>query len=78
MSEWRTFDSAPQTGDVILVYRPDAGVFTALYAEEDWFLATAEHPPEGECFWFASTGEDLTEDLPTHWQPLPAPPTVAA
>jgi len=75
-AKWRPFNTAPETGNVILVYRPDAGVFTAHYVEEDAHLSNAMNPPEGDFFWFSTSGEDLTDDLPTHWMPLPSPPTL--
>ena len=67
---WKHFDSAPKDGSEIIVFREDAGVFTASFGEDDDITA-------GGC-WFDSVGEDLTGDLPTHWQPLPAPPIPAA
>ena len=72
---WEDMSSAPETGETILVYRPDAGVFTAHYVEEDAHLSSAMNPPEGDFFWFTTGGEDLTDDMPTHWRPLPAPPS---
>lgn len=72
--EWRTMDSAPESGDVILVYRPDSGVFSAHYVEEDAHTSNYLNPPEGECYWFSTCGDDLTNEMPTHWMPLPQPP----
>lgn len=59
---WQPWESAPEDGTVILAFRPDAGVFTAHYVEEDAHLSNAMNPPEG--------------DLPTHWMPLPSPPST--
>ncbi len=67
-------DSAPKDGSVVLAYRPDVGVFTAHYVEEDAHLSSFASPPEGDCYWFATNGDDLTGDMFTHWQPLPLPP----
>jgi hypothetical protein len=75
--EWQTWESAPADGTVILAYRPDAGVFTAHYVEEDAHIATPMNPPEGDCYWFTTGGEDLTQDLPTHWRFLPTPPETS-
>ncbi|WP_442935585.1 DUF551 domain-containing protein [Nitratireductor sp. CH_MIT9313-5] len=72
--KWQPIETAPQDGSVILVYRSDAGVFAAHYVEEDAHLSTALNPPEGNCYWFSTSGEDLTGDMPTHWMPLPSPP----
>lgn len=71
---WRTMESAPKDGSVVLAYRPDVGVFTAHYVEEDAHLSSFASPPEGDCYWFATNGDDLTGDMFTHWQPLPLPP----
>jgi len=71
---WRDIESAPETGETILAYRSDAGVFTAHYVEDDAHLSSPMNPPEGECYWFTTGGDDLTDDMPTHWMPLPPPP----
>jgi hypothetical protein len=62
---WRPWSEDVPINEEVLVYRPDALVFTA------WF-----HVPEdidGEGLWFSTNGEDLSGDLPTHWRHLPAP-----
>lgn len=71
--DWRPFSElVPKDGAEYIVFRPDALVFTAIYCpahgEED----------SDECHWFAScNGEDIGNDLPTHYMPLPAPPQSA-
>ena len=60
--EWLPFNEAAETIDSILVWREDAGVFVAFYADEQ------------EC-WFTSFGEDLTGDLPTLYAKMPQGPT---
>jgi hypothetical protein len=68
---WQPFNTAPTNRTVILVYRRDAGVFTALYCH-----ARADDGEEDEdnyC-WFTTQGEDLTGDLPSHWMLLPDGP----
>jgi hypothetical protein len=72
---WFDISTAPEDGTVILVYRPDQGVFCAHYVEEDAHLSNYMNPPEGDCCWFSVTGDDLTNDMPTHWRPLPPPPS---
>jgi hypothetical protein len=74
---WQPIDTAPKDGTVVLVYREDAGVFTAHYVEEDAHLSSVMNPPEGDCYWFTTDGEDLTGDMPTHWRPLPDAPVSA-
>lgn len=73
---WAPVETAPEDGTVILAYRQDAGVFTAHFVEEDAHISSAMRPPEGDHFWFTTGGEDLTGDMFTHWQHLPAPPTI--
>ena len=60
--EWLPFNEAAETIDSILVWREDAGVFVAFYADEQ------------EC-WFTSFGEDLTGDLPAFYAKMPQGPT---
>ena len=64
-ADWRPMSEAPERRDEILVFRPDAGVFTAFFMEDD------------EC-WFSMSGDDLTGDMPTHFRPFPEPPARAA
>ncbi|MCH6203889.1 hypothetical protein L3V16_08535 [Brucella ciceri] len=75
---WLPIESAPKDGTVILVYREDAGVFTAHYVEEDAHLSSPMNPPEGDFYWFSTSGDDLTNDMPTHWRPLPSAPSEGA
>jgi hypothetical protein len=75
MNEWRLFNTAPTDGTEILVYREDAGVFMASFrpsAGDD-----GEFGPQmnGEECWFDNYGCDLTEELPSHWMPVPDPPS---
>ena len=63
--QWRPIEEAPKDGTEFIAYRPDAGVFTANYDDE-------------QDVWFANHGyEDITDDLPTHWMPFPPPPKGA-
>lgn len=62
MTEWQPISTAPKDGTEIIVFRNDAGVFCAFFHEET------------EC-WFSADGlDDITDDMPTHWMPLPPPP----
>lgn len=58
---WQPFNTAPESWVEILVWRNDAGTFTAFYDDE-------------QGCWFSSFGEDLTGDLPTLWTTIPTPP----
>jgi hypothetical protein len=72
--DWLPFSSAPRDGTTIIVYRGDAGVFTASYRapiiDDDGTLSD----DEDDWAWFDSDGEDLTGDEPTLWMAMPAPP----
>lgn len=70
---WMPFDSAPVDGSEIIVYRDDAGVFTAHFTSPMEMIGS-DDTDDDELRWFTIHGEDLTEDLPTHWMPLPLPP----
>jgi len=61
-TDWQPVDTAPKDGSLILAYRKDAGFFLAQYWPEDKA-------------WFIDNGEDVTEDMFTHWMHLPPPPT---
>lgn len=65
MSEWRTIDSAPKDGQMILLYAPSESwptTFVGYYSEDD-----------GKPAWTDIDGTWL-ELACTHWQPLPPPP----
>ncbi len=63
---WRTIDSAPKTGIALLMYQEwKSGhpcIFIGHYAN-GWVLSESIHD------------EDLIDEFPTHWMPLPKSPT---
>jgi len=69
MAEWQPIESAPMDWTDVLVFSPShedtntGGVFCAWY------------DPEAEG-WYAHQAQDLFGLEPTHWQPLPEPPTT--
>jgi hypothetical protein len=70
---WRPIESAPKDGTEFIVYRDDAGVFPAVWLHpphEDGGRDDSQEPTL-----FCLRGSDLTREPPTHWMPLPAPPT---
>ena len=75
---WQPFDTAPKNGNQILVWREDAGTFIASYGWIGHLSRSGEGgfdsdgKATGHC-WF-SDGEDLSDDLPVFWMPLPADP----
>ncbi len=72
-AQWQLIETARRNGTEFIVYREDAGVFSALW----------QHPPheDGGLDWdseptlFSCAGEDLASDMPTHCMLLPEPPT---
>lgn len=68
---WKPFATAPQNGTEILVFRPDAGVFVAIFESPSYFINDDDDEPD----WFSITGEHLCgNELPTHWMPMPQEP----
>lgn len=62
---WRSWSEVPQGVLEVDAYRPDAGVFVAVFR----FLSD-----DVESWWASESGEDLTDDLPTHFRLRPTPP----
>lgn len=71
VSEWQPIETAPKVGTIIV-------------AGPGW-MATSSTPPSSGLFWTTHpplSGQrpyDLTSGMsqwPTHWMPLPAPPSV--
>jgi hypothetical protein len=86
MSEWQDIETAPKNGTEILIYREDCGVILARWVAPCEFLHESEYismSPDSweEADWFGAdfvSGYRVSNDgLPTHWQPLPEPPSKA-
>ena len=65
MSEWKDISTAPRDGTWIMVYWPTMSIgmfpFTVFW-DEGWEPAS-------------NYARDYGEVYPTHWMPLPKPPT---
>lgn len=69
MGEWRTIDSAPKDGTYFLVYLPGfIAPNIVCYSDEDKEFMDAG----------GNIKVYLSYAKPTHWMPLPAPPTETA
>ena len=71
--QWQPIETAPTDGTVILVYRRDQGRFCAHYVAPADIIDSDDCKPQ----WFSTHGDSLDASngtMPTHWQPLPAPP----
>lgn len=76
---WRPIETlVPVEGMEMLVLN-DRGTFVATW-DDSWMLHSPveEHPNLGDGWFMVSDGKELDRPLrgnvPTHWQPLPAPP----
>lgn len=83
MSAWQTIDSAPRDGTEIILRKGDrvtAGAWIEWSKSEAEFhgstgayLGQVEY--DSGASWLSWDGGFRDDDEPTHWQPLPSPPT---
>jgi hypothetical protein len=72
MSKWQPIETAPKTGEPILLYQPSEGgqigpnldLDPGYYIFTGWFVRG---------HWYCCEYDAFEKD-PTHWQPLPEPP----
>ena len=70
MSEWQPIETAPKDGATILLYFPkgywadDRDIAIGFWSDGDWYSGEADSTP--------MTGFG---SFPSHWMPLPEPPT---
>lgn len=69
LKTWRTIDSAPKDGTDILVWKPHHLVVIARWTGHGYI--------GGPC-WFSAYYSAPMPDAPTHWMPMPQPPTETA
>ena len=80
MSDWRKIETAPKDGTHVILAVP--------HYESGWNIGEAyydpEHPNDGGDWWWAGTSDEdyfasslieCNHNRPTHWQPLPEPPS---
>lgn len=81
---WQPIETAPKDGTEVLAWREDAGIFLARWTSPEEFCTSDELEALSEADaaqedWFAADfvqGSRLDDGLvPTHWMPLPDPPT---
>ncbi|MCU7840848.1 MAG: DUF551 domain-containing protein [Candidatus Thiodiazotropha sp. (ex Troendleina suluensis)] len=89
VAKWQPIDTAPKNGTEILAWRDDAGVMLVRYISPIEFLTESElereikhglseDDAETDDWFFAdfvSGGRLEGSEEPTHWMPLPEPPT---
>lgn len=66
MADWQTIDTAPKDGSRILTWSDHLGRVVAF-----WFDPKVTPEPVG----WIEAGRDAYTLEPTHWMPLPDPPT---
>ncbi|REF70371.1 DUF551 domain-containing protein [Paracoccus versutus] len=66
---WQPISSAPKDGTTVMVYVPDFEKIT-----EAWFCEQTGLWPHSAAY--SEEGEPCNVGQPTHWRPLPAPPTT--
>lgn len=84
-SPWKDIESAPKNGTEILVWRRDASVFIVRW---EWAGDVVpkdrsgdpieDYDEEFHGWWSDAYGWQQGIDTPTHWMPLPPPPTGEA
>ena len=66
--QWQPLETAPKNGEYILMYRKGL-VNSARWKGDMW-------GGDGWCYEFAENlANGFTDNMPTHWMPLPSPPT---
>ena len=73
MSEWQPIETAPKDR-MILGYIPDPPEWSSIYGHVRVILADEFDGRLVE--WTHFAGDDTTTVVPTHWMPLPEPPSA--
>lgn len=76
MSEWKTIDSAPKDGTVVLLFCPKSWDSEGVRVGW-WCTSPAEHNFDDSGWYDDESASHDVSDLygePTHWMPLPEPP----
>jgi len=72
MSEWQTIETAPKDGTVVLLYTPGYGRWIGK-CERAWRIVMSKSNPVKP---HEKSHESSQFDIgPTHWLPLPEPPS---
>lgn len=67
LNPWRPIEEAPKDGTEILVYTTDQSAWYVVFWDDE--PGCPSHP------WQTPDGISYHRDVPTHWLPLPAPPS---
>lgn len=77
MDAWRQIETAPKDGTSVLLWEKysDSPVVGFYHSRrEKWFADTEHYDTDGN----ACVIDKLSQDLITHWMPLPAAPSTLA
>lgn len=66
--EWQPIETAPKDGTEVILYVPDFDKVTT-----GWYSQKTRLWPH--CEEFTEDGEPCNVGLPSHWMPLPPPPS---
>lgn len=78
MADWQKIETAPKDGTMILLWCAPASMVIGRWEREASFGDGREDAPGWQVFnceedpWYSWAWQ---ADTPTHWQPLPSPPT---
>ncbi len=82
---WQPISTAPKDGTEIIAFRPDQGVFVCRWGTLEEFVPKdmngdpmVDYDEDFAHWWHDRWGWMEGSDAPTHWQPLPKPPTEDA
>ncbi|WP_176928754.1 DUF551 domain-containing protein [Variovorax sp. YR634] len=67
--QWQPIETAPKDGTSILLYTSE-GIIEGYWSHNDWEQSPCHATYDG-------CGGVAINCRPTHWMPLPAPPTIA-
>lgn len=67
MSKWMTIDNAPKNGDIVDLWASDRRWTNCSWTGNYWFSPTGIYDCGAEM--------EIHGHIPTHWMPLPKPPT---
>jgi hypothetical protein len=73
MSQWQTIETAPKDGTLIIAYQPGGTYSNGIAYPATVGTASWQRDGVGGYGWW---GPYNPRDYPTHWMPLPDPPTV--
>lgn len=68
---WLPFSENAKVAREFIAYRPDAGTFAAVWIYPPHEDGDGSLDLEAEPTLFTAAGEDISDDPPTFWQPMP-------